>query len=120
MIREYYAPEDAREGLREAVIPYKGRDLRVALVHGLGNVKALLKDVKEGKVHYDLVEVMSCKTGCVGGGGQPSALTADKRKRAGGLYNTDRLAFMKRSGHNPVVMQMYETLLHVDYTKKKD
>lgn len=115
-----------REGLREAVIPCKGRDLRVALVHGLGNVKALLKDVKAGKVHYDLVEVMSCKTGCVGGGGQPSVLTADKRKRAVGLYNTDRLAFMKRSGHNPVAMQMYETLLrgrshellHVDYTKE--
>ena len=117
-----------RKGVREAVIPWRGRELRVAVVHGLGNVKGLLRDVKEGKVRYDLVEVMSCKTGCVGGGGQPAALTADKLKRASGLYNTDRLAFMKRSGYNPVMMQMYETLLpgrshellHVDYTKRKE
>ncbi len=116
-----------RKGVREAVIPYGGKVLRLAVVHGLGNVKGLLKDLKDGKVHYDLVEVMTCATGCVGGGGQPPTLTAEKLRRAAGLYGTDRLAFMKRSGHNPVMMQMYDRvlpgrsheLLHVDYTKKK-
>jgi len=115
------------EGVREAVVPYRDRELRLAVVHGLGNVKKLLKTIQDGSVHYDLVEVMSCQTGCVGGAGQPGALTAEKQRRAAGLYDTDRLAFMKRSGNNPVMMQMYDMLLpgrshellHVDYTKEK-
>lgn len=116
-----------RAGIREAVIPYGERELRLAVVHGLGNVKALLKDLKEGRVHYDIVEVMSCKTGCVGGAGQPPVLTSVKQRRTEGLYNIDRHAFMKRAGYNPVMRDMYDTvlkgrsheLLHVDYTKEK-
>ena len=116
-----------RKGVRVAEVPYGERILRVAVVHGLGNVKTLLKEVTEGAAQYDIVEVMSCKTGCVGGAGQPSALTAVKQRRAGGLYDIDSLAFMKRAGYNPVMREMYDTVLkdrthelfHVEYGKEK-
>ena len=114
------------DGIRETTVPWHDRQLRVAAVHGLGEVKRLLEDVKAGRVHYDLVEVMSCKTGCVGGAGQPVGLTPVKKKRAEGLYDTDRLALVKHSEFNPIVQQLYDAglvrraheLLHVDYTKK--
>ena len=115
-----------REGVRVASVLWGGRELRIAVVHGLGEVKRLLEDVKAGRARYDLVEVMSCKTGCVGGAGQPVGLTPVKLRRAEGLYDTDRLSLVKQSEFNPIVQRLYDAglvrraheLLHVDYTKK--
>ena len=35
---------------------------------GLANARALIEDIKDGKADYDLVEVMACSGGCIGGG----------------------------------------------------
>ena len=115
-----------REGLRTAEILFEGRTLRIAVVHGLGEVRRLLADIRAGRAQYDLVEVMSCKGGCVGGGGQPVGLTEVKRRRAEGLYDADHLALVKHAEFNPIVQRIYDAglvkkahrLLHVDYTKK--
>ncbi len=111
--------------LRTVTLPYGEGELKVAVVHGLGKVKKLLAAIRAGEANYDLVEVMSCRGGCVGGAGQPGALTAGKRQRAQGLYETDRLASVKQSEFNPAVQRLYESgllkkahkLLHVSYGK---
>ena len=80
-------------------------------------------DLNHGEVQADLVEVMSCRTGCVGGAGQPYALMAKKLQRAQGLYEIDRSAMFKRSERNPVIDAMYANgladraheLLHIEY-----
>ena len=87
------------------------------------NAKRLLADIEAGRAYYDLVEVMTCKTGCVGGAGQPYGLIPVKRQRAAGLYETDRTALIKRSERNPMVIKLMEgtlrgrthELLHVKY-----
>ena len=56
----------------------------------------------------DIVEVMSCRSGCVGGAGQPYALMSTKLKRAAGLYEIDKSALFKRSERNPVLNTMYD------------
>ena len=112
--------------IREVSLPVGDRVLRIAVVHGLVNAKKLLADIEEGAAYYDLVEVMTCKTGCVGGAGQPYGLIPVKRQRAEGLYEADRAALIKRSERNPIVMEMMEgplkgrshELLHVDYKHK--
>lgn len=117
-----------REGVRTAELPFGERTLRIAVVHGLGEVKRLLADIRAGRAQYDLVEVMSCKGGCVGGAGQPAGLAAVKRRRAEGLYQADQLAFVKHAEFNPIVQRVYDAglvrraheLLHVDYVKKKE
>ena len=65
--------------------------LRIAVVHGLGNARKLLEDIKAGRAEFDFVEVMACPGGCVAGGGQPiSHEEGFRTKRASGLYDTDK------------------------------
>ena len=108
--------------LRTVALPVGDKVLNIAVVHGLVNAKKLMADIEAGKAHYDLVEVMTCKTGCVGGGGQPHSLMATKKQRAEGLYDADRVAMIKRSEHNPIVVDLLKQLgernhelLHVHY-----
>ncbi|WP_455583037.1 [FeFe] hydrogenase, group A [Dysosmobacter sp.] len=109
--------------IREVSLPVGDRVLRIAVVHGLVNAKQLLSDIEAGTAYYDLVEVMTCKTGCVGGAGQPYGLIPVKRQRAEGLYEADRAALIKRSERNPIVAEMLSgslkgrthELLHVHY-----
>ncbi|MBQ8144102.1 MAG: (2Fe-2S)-binding protein [Butyricicoccus sp.] len=110
------------EGIREVSLPVGDKILQIAIVHGLINAKKLLKDIEDGKVHYDLIEVMSCKTGCVGGAGQPHGLLPTKEQRAQGLYNADQTAVIRHSERNPLVVEMLakmgdrtHELLHVHY-----
>jgi len=111
------------EPIRSVTLPVGGRTLRIAVVHGLVNAKKLLADIENGAEYFDLVEVMTCKTGCVGGAGQPYGLNLRKQERAAGLYETDCAALIKRSERNPIVKDLYEhtlkgrshELLHVSY-----
>lgn len=113
------------EPIRFATIPIGEREIRIALAHGLSNAAKLLDQIERGEVEVDLVEVMSCRTGCVGGAGQPYALMSKKLQRAQGLYEIDRSAMFKRSERNPVINAMYSAgledraheLLHVEYEK---
>ena len=110
--------------IREVTLPVGDRVLRMAVVHGLVNAKKLLSDIEEGSAYYDLVEVMACKTGCVGGAGQPYGLIPIKQQRAAGLYEADRSALIKRSERNPMVIKLLDgplkgrthELLHVRYS----
>ena len=95
------------EPVRFVTLPIGEREVRLAIVHGLGNAAKLLDQIESGEVQVDLVEVMSCRTGCVGGAGQPYALMGKKLQRAQGLYEIDRSAMFKRSERNPVIDAMY-------------
>ncbi|BAK98860.1 putative uptake hydrogenase subunit HupA [Oscillibacter valericigenes Sjm18-20] len=109
--------------IRSVEVPVGNQKVRVAVVHGLIHAQKLLHEIEAGTVQYDLVEVMACQGGCVGGAGQPYGLMAEKRKRAGGLYEADRASLIKRSERNPMILELYEhelkgrahELLHVHY-----
>ena len=113
------------ETIRAVTLPVGDRALRIAVVHGLVNAQKLLDDIEAGREYFDLVEVMTCKTGCVGGAGQPYGLNPIKRQRAEGLYEADRTALIKRSERNPMVQRLLEgpikgrthELLHVHYQR---
>ena len=115
------------EGVRFASVRIGERDVRIAIAHGLANASKLLDKIEAGEVEVDLVEVMSCVGGCVGGAGQPYALMQGKLARAEGLYEIDRSAMFKRAERNPVLNTMYASglteraheLLHHAYTEKK-
>jgi len=120
-----YSGVRGTEARREVTLTVGDRDLKVAVVHGLVNAKNLLKELDEGTAYYDLIEVMTCKTGCVGGAGQPHGLTPAKLKRADGLYEADRMSLIKRSEKNPIATEILENLgershelFHVHYGHK--
>jgi NADH-quinone oxidoreductase subunit G len=113
------------DGIKEFEVPTDSRALRVAVVNGLGNVEKIMNRIKSGE-QFDLIEVMACPNGCVGGGGQPIATTNEKHRRGEGLYSADKLCTLKFSEENPLMDSLYSgilkdrvhELLHVDYVKK--
>jgi NADH-quinone oxidoreductase subunit G len=115
------------DGVKEAVVAYGERELKIAVVSGLKNADDLLQSIKAGK-HYDLIEVMACPGGCVSGAGQPFTTWQGKERRGKNLYAADKLCSIKRSEENPLMLTLYNgilkgrvhELLHVNYRHNQE
>jgi len=108
----------AVEGLRDTYVAIGERNLHVAVANGLNNAKEILNKVVSGEDHYDIIEVMACPGGCIGGGGQPYPPEgyhildpALLRKRASALYAIDSAKQLRESYENPALEELYETYL---------
>jgi len=105
------------EGVKTATIDIKGAKVNIAVAHQMGNVEAVLNQVREDikagkKPRYDFIEVMACRGGCIGGGGQPTGATDEVRaKRTAGLYTDDEKACLRMSHLNPEVQALYKDYL---------
>ncbi|HEY3452331.1 MAG TPA: [FeFe] hydrogenase, group A [Myxococcales bacterium] len=101
------------QGLREARVQVGGLQLKLAVVHGLANARSVAERVAAGKADWDLIEVMACPGGCIGGAGQPLARDgrAARRGRASGLYAADKNLELHRAQENPFVAQCYQESL---------
>ncbi len=62
-------------------------------------------------IHYDFIEVMACRGGCIGGGGQPRVKLpmADKAREAriASLYTRDAEVQVKAACDNPDIQKLY-------------
>lgn len=133
--RVEFAGVRGMEGVKEATVDLDGTAVSVAVASGLGNARRLLENIAEakrrGEMPYHFVEIMACRGGCVGGGGQPLENTMAKRQaRIDGLYAEDQGLAVRRSHENPEVRELYATflgtpggeqshhLLHTHYTKR--
>lgn len=66
-----FRPVRGEKGVKSATVNMAGIDVKVCVVSGLKNAIPVLDDVRAGKSPYHFIEVMTCPTGCVNGGGQP-------------------------------------------------
>jgi NADH-quinone oxidoreductase subunit G len=99
-------------GLREAQITLNGSQLKLAIVHGLRNARVVAEQVRAGKSHYDLIEVMACPGGCVGGAGQPVTAVRNARAlRTKGLYQADKMLQLHKAQDNVFVTECYAKFL---------
>ncbi len=99
-------------GLREATIKVNGSELKLAVVHGLRNARVVAELVSAGKSHYDLIEVMACPGGCIGGAGQPVSTSRDARAlRTRGLYHADKMLQLHKSQDNVFITECYAKFL---------
>ena len=100
------------QGIREAELTIAGKKLKVAVVYGTANARKLVEEIRNGNVHYDFVEVMTCPGGCIGGGGQPKDREykgdALREKRIQGLYARDNSVALRSSHLNPQIQKVYE------------
>ena len=95
-------------GIKELTVPYQGMELHLCVTSGLSNARTVMEQVKSGEKHYDLIEVMACRRGCIMGGGQPiPAGPRHKAARAKGLYQADGNMIIKKSDENPLVDVFY-------------
>ncbi len=101
------------EGVKEAVVPLNGINLKVMVAHGLHNARHVMERLKAGELkdcHF--IEIMCCPGGCIGGGGQPIPTdTAARRNRIEGLYRVDAAMKYRKSHENPAVKALYEEFL---------
>jgi NADP-reducing hydrogenase subunit HndD len=105
-------------GVKEAKISLDGKELRLAVAHGLGNAHKVMEMVRQDRNRFQFIEIMGCPGGCIGGGGQPYA-TANSipldeealRLRAQALYDLDRSKTIRRSHDNPDVQRLYREFL---------
>ncbi len=105
------------EGVKFAEYTAGGVTVKVAVVSGLANAKALLEKVKKGEVDVQFIEVMACPGGCVNGGGQV-IVPADVRnftdiraERAKALYNLDAKNTVRKSHESEDVKRVYAEFL---------
>ena len=105
------------EGVKFAEYTAGGVTVKVAVVSGLANAKALLEKVKAGEVDVQFIEVMACPGGCVNGGGQV-IVPADVRnftdiraERAKALYNLDAKNTVRKSHESEDVKRVYSEFL---------
>lgn len=100
------------DGIKEATVTLGERKVKIAVVNGLKSAGEVMEQIESGAVHYDFVEVMACKRGCIIGGGQPVPVgPRTKKARSAGLYRIDKQAQIKISNENPIVASLYEGLL---------
>jgi NADH-quinone oxidoreductase subunit G len=111
-------------GIKEGAVDFAGTDVRIAVAHGIANVEEILNRVREAKqagkeTPYHFIEVMACRGGCVGGGGQPYNVNDEvRRKRAEGLYKDDMSAGRRCSHQNPHIVRVYADYLGEPLSKK--
>ena len=131
-----YTPVRGLEGVKKAEVDLNGTKVKLAVVHQMGNVDAVVQEIRkaaeEGKERpYDFIEVMACRGGCVTGGGQPYGHNDELRvKRANALYQDDETHEIRCSHQNPLIDKIYKEyfgepnsekahhLLHTHYTKR--
>lgn len=100
------------EGIKETSVMLGDREVKIAVVNGLGNADKLLKAIKAGEAHYDFVEVMACRRGCIAGGGQPLPIGPRTRaSRAEGIYAVDRESLIRFTEDNPLLCQTYQDVI---------
>jgi len=86
--------------------------VKVAVVSGLANTRALMEAIDKKEVDYHFVEVMACPGGCAGGGGQPIHEGQELAgPRGDKLWNLDARAATRFSHENPDVMALYTEYL---------
>ena len=111
----------------------KGKKVKVKIVNTLKEAEKCIKEIKEGKADYQMLEVMACPGGCINGGGQPISCNDPeiREMRANGLYEDDEKGLWRKSHENPDIKELYakhlekpnshkaHELLHTTYSDKR-
>ncbi|MGL5664175.1 MAG: [FeFe] hydrogenase, group A, partial [Cetobacterium sp.] len=108
------------DGFRSCDLTIGHIELRIGIAHGLEEAKKMLDKIRSGEEFYHAIEIMACKGGCIGGGGQPKAIKKQEtlEKRAQGLNNIDVASEYRRSHENPQVLAIYEKYLDYPLSRK--
>jgi NADH-quinone oxidoreductase subunit G len=112
------------EGVRRGEVDFDGTKVKVAVAHGMGNVRDLLEEVREARdagkePPYHFIEVMACRGGCIAGGGQPYSTTDEVREqRIAGIYRDDEMSEVRCSHENPEIIQVYKDFLGKPLSEK--
>lgn len=108
------------DGFRVGEVPCGDITLRIGIAHGLDEAGKMLEKIRDGEEFFHAIEIMACKGGCIGGGGQPKAQKKQEtlEKRAEGLNRIDSGMAIRRSHENPHILAVYEKYLDYPGSRK--
>ena len=112
-----YTQIRGEKGIKEATLNINGKDIKIAVAHGLKNARIIMEEIKSGKSPYHFVEIMACPGGCVMGGGQPIHSSKERELidiralRASALYTIDEKSVIRKSHENPILQKIYKEYL---------
>ncbi len=116
---------------KETSINIAGEEVKIAVVHTLGQARKIMEQIQKGTCPYHFIEIMACYGGCIGGGGQPLPIhkeILDARSKA--LNRQDKKMKIRQSHKNPTVKKIYKEfvgkpgspkaheLLHTEYKRR--
>ena len=115
-----YKPVRGMDGVRSAKVD--ALNINVAIVHGTANARKLIMKIKAGEAKYDFIEVMACRGGCIGGGGQPKTdiptTDAIRKARIQGLYTLDTKTPKRLCHENPQIQAIYSEFFGTPLSEK--
>lgn len=98
--------------VKEASVQLGDREIKMAVVNGVGSARKVMESLKKGEIHYDFIEVMACFGGCIAGGGSPIPDNMNvKEERMKGMYAFDSEHSMRTSHENPDIEKLYKDYL---------
>lgn len=117
------------DGIKTATVTINDLEIKAAVIHGTDHVRRFLNEYDMKDFHF--IEVMTCRGGCIGGGGQPKHIGEDmddvRKKRIASLYQKDDEVTLRFSHDNEMIKKVYdefygaplselaEKLLHTSY-----
>lgn len=106
------------KGVKTAKVNFGEKTLNLCVVFGTINVRNIVPKLKKHK--FDIVEVMACPNGCVGGGGQPRQENNDKAVsvRGANMFACDTMAEQKCSYESSEIQEIYKKHLGKPNSKK--
>lgn len=119
------------DGYVEGQVKLGEKTLSLVSVSGTINARKLFEEMEKGK-KFDIVEVMACLGGCLGGGGQPINVKLSheqaRKQRSETLYKLDKGSKIRYSYKNPEVEMVYNeflkefgsSFLHTSYQDRSD
>ena len=92
--------------IKESRIEILGKEVKVAAAGGLANARRHLESIRDGKAHYDIIEIMACPGGC--GAGQPllRGNVSKLGKRMKAIHTEDRDKPIRRSYKNKSIKKI--------------
>ncbi|HDZ41774.1 MAG TPA: 4Fe-4S dicluster domain-containing protein [Bacteroidetes bacterium] len=98
---------------RELMVRAGEHEYNFAVIDGLAGLDMLRSKMRS--VHYDMVEIMVCQSGCVNGGGVNSDENGESvRDRLKMIYKSEENSAIKMPVDNPAVRNFYEKWLPLD------
>ena len=106
-------PVEGYPGLSSAEMQLPdGTPVRLGIVSGMGNVQKVIDALETKALEFDIVEIMACPGGCVGGGGQPIPNeSVQRKKRTTGLKTGDSRQQIRVAHDNILVCELYDRWL---------
>jgi iron-only hydrogenase group A len=107
------------KNVRETKIIAGSTELIAVAVSCMADAVNVLNEVRSGRKHYDLIEIMACQGGCIRGGGQMIASEENEIKlRMKSIYEYDIREGINAAHKNPQIRKIYDEFLTEPMSKK--